>query len=947
VKKILQLAFLLVMSIVTRGQSFTWSGYAHIADQQTINIPINVSGLQSSIDTNFGVAHVCLDIMHSYNSDLEISLISPGGTTVMLIQGTGGSSNNFLGTCLGMDGTAFTNAQAPYTGIFYPAGNVASFNNGQNPNGTWTLVIHDIATPDTGYISSAYIVFTNNPPRQVASSGNGVPVGNYVCATCICPPDAGEFGCDLLPDMTASAKEILENHVEEPGFLYISNATPNIGYGPLDIYGVDSCFCGTTHVPCNTICPSGEPVKHVVKQRVYHKRFGQDTLSYYDRLAGKMTFHIQHGHLHVDNWANYSLRSATSNPDARTWPIIAPGTKQSFCLINLGNCANNPGECVDNNGNNVLTAPNHNVGWHTGCGLNQGIYPGNYDVYSVNLNDPIPLQNVCNGNYYIVSITDPDDNFLESDESNNWIAVPITLTQQNVTPTINPNGSTSICPGSTVTLTSSPASNYLWSNGATTQSITVGTAGTYTVSSNCGTATMTSQPITVTVIPANAVVTAAISISNGSNPTCPGVSIIFDATVTNGGSSPTYQWKVNGSNVGTNSPTYTTTSLTNGQVVTCVVTSNISCLAGAPATSNAITMIVTPPAAPAVNIALSTGVNPQCSGDEVIFTATAANATNTSYQWLLNGNNTGTNSNTYASSSLTNGQTIRCNITANSNCPLTRVLGTGTGLNDYRSDLGAAYPTYYGNGRQQYLVLASELSGLGLSAGNINSLGFNVAGVVTGNPSTLNGYTIKMGLSPVTFLTGAFQAPAFTTVFGPVNYKPTLATVNTHLFSTPFYWDGTSNIIVDICFSNQVTGSAAYQTYQTPTAFVSTTYYQADGAGGSIACTRTTGPNSGSMRPNMIFTVAPQSTASSNIITMGVNSGNTYTFTGSGNWNVATNWLNNSIPPPTLPSCGKIIIDPIAGQECILNVTQTIAAGGKIIVKNSKKFRIPGNLIQQ
>jgi hypothetical protein len=36
----------------------------------------------------------------------------------------------------------------------------------------------------------------------------------------------------------------------------------------------------------------------------------------------------------------------------------------------------------------------------------------------------------CNGQYYIVSVTDPDNVFLESNEDNNWVVVPIFLTGQ-------------------------------------------------------------------------------------------------------------------------------------------------------------------------------------------------------------------------------------------------------------------------------------------------------------------------------------------------------------------------------------------------------------------------------------------------------------------------------------------------------------------------------------
>ena len=941
-KKIISILFLVAFSFIAKAQTFSWSGTEYIMDNTTINIPIVVSGVPTVIDNNYGVAHICLNITHSYDADLLIKLVSPSGFTVTLIQNIGGSANNFIGTCLGMDGTAFTNAQAPYSGIFFPVGDVSSFNNGQNPNGTWQLQVTDVASPDTGSIHIASIAFTNNPPTL--NAGSGAPVGTYVCSTCILP--GGATTGDLLPDMTASAKEINVNHTEEPGFLYISNATPNIGYGPLDIYGYDSCFCGTTRVPCNTVCPNGDPLQHVVKQRVYHKIAGKDTLTFYDRFAGKMTYHPTHGHLHVDNWANYTLRTATANPDARTWPIVAAGTKVSFCLINLGTCAGNPGECVDNNGNTLLTAPNNNLGWHTGCGLNQGIYPGHYDVYSISLNDPIPLQNVCNGTYYIVSITDPDNNFLELDEENNWVAVPITLTQQSVKPIITAGGATTICQGGSVTLTSSTETNYLWSTGATTQSITVTQAGTYTVSTNCGLSTATSDPKTVTVIPTNSVADVSIAITNGSNPTCPGVSQIFTATPTNGGN-PTYQWKVNGVNVGTNSATYTTSALTNGQIVTCVMTSNITCLAIPQVTSNAITMIVNPAVDPSVGIALTTGTNPQCAGATATFTAAVSNGNNPSYQWKLNDANTGTNANTFTSTGLTNGQTVNCIISATATCPTIQTLGTGTAANDYRSDLGAAYPTYYGNGRQQYLIRASELTALGLTTGYIKSLGFSLKiGGVVGDPATLNGYTIKIAQTASTSMTTTFLAPTFTTVFGPVNYTPILNSVNTHIFSNPFLWNGTSNLVVDICFSNQVLGNAAYQTYQTTSSFVSTTYYQADYAAGAGACTKTTG-TTGSVRPNMIFTHSAVKTASSNTITMAVNANSTYTFTGTGNWNVATNWSNNAIPPAVLPACAQIFIDPPVGQECILNVTQTISQGAKITVMTNKKFRIPGDLIIQ
>lgn len=57
---------------------------------------------------------------------------------------------------------------------------------------------------------------------------------------------------------------------------------------------------------------------------------------------------------------------------------------------------------------------------------------------------------------------------------------PITVTFNTVTPTITASA-TQACSGEVVTLTSTTADSYVWSNGATTQSIQVTTSGTYSV----------------------------------------------------------------------------------------------------------------------------------------------------------------------------------------------------------------------------------------------------------------------------------------------------------------------------------------------------------------------------------------------------------------------------------------------------------------------------------
>ncbi|HZL10435.1 MAG TPA: GEVED domain-containing protein [Prolixibacteraceae bacterium] len=112
------------------------------------------------------------------------------------------------------------------------------------------------------------------------------------------------------------------------------------------------------------------------------------------------------------------------------------------------------------------------------------------------------------------------------------------------------------------------------------------------------------------IITVNAILPVSVTIAASANPVCAGTGVTFTATPVNGGTTPSYQWKLNGSNVGTNSPTYVNASLANGNNVSCVLTSNATCTSGNPATSNTITMSITDtPTAYSV-----TGGGSYCSG---------------------------------------------------------------------------------------------------------------------------------------------------------------------------------------------------------------------------------------------------------------------------------------------------------------------------------------------
>ncbi|MBL0077591.1 MAG: PKD domain-containing protein [Bacteroidetes bacterium] len=240
-----------------------------------------------------------------------------------------------------------------------------------------------------------------------------------------------------------------------------------------------------------------------------------------------------------------------------------------------------------------------------------------------------------------------------------------------------------ICSGTNVTFTATPTNGgaapvYQWKkNGVNVGSNSVTYSSNTLVNTDKITCVLTSNvacpsgnpatsnQITITVNPNLPV---SVSIAANNNPICAGTNVTFTATPTNGGAAPAYQWKRNGVNVGANSATYSSTTLVNGDIITCVLTSNATCPTGNPATSNQVIMTVNPNLP--VSVAISANNNPICAGTNVTFTAVPTNGGAAPvYQWKKNGVNVGSNSTTYSSSTLVNGDIITCVLTSNATCP--------------------------------------------------------------------------------------------------------------------------------------------------------------------------------------------------------------------------------------------------------------------------------------
>lgn len=170
---------------------------------------------------------------------------------------------------------------------------------------------------------------------------------------------------------------------------------------------------------------------------------------------------------------------------------------------------------------------------------------------------------------------------------------------------ITPSGSTALCAGNTVTLTANNGSSYSWSNGATTKSIVVSTAGTYVVTVTTNGVSAVSAPVIVTVGTAQ----AATITASGSTALCGGGSVTLTAS-----SASSYQWSTGA----------TTRSITVSNAGNYIVTCTNS--TGCSATSQATAVTSGSGTTPVIS---ANGATSICQGKAVTLTSTVAG----SYLW--------------------------------------------------------------------------------------------------------------------------------------------------------------------------------------------------------------------------------------------------------------------------------------------------------------------------
>jgi hypothetical protein len=148
---------------------------------------------------------------------------------------------------------------------------------------------------------------------------------------------------------------------------------------------------------------------------------------------------------------------------------------------------------------------------------------------------------------------------------------------------------------------------------------------------------------------------------------CEGIESSFNTAIENGGNEPNYSWFKDGILIGSES-SITISPQQNDFTLSCLLTSNYSCLSTDTASSENIQINIQNTLTPAVVVSSSMGIN-ICEGTPTeIFANGIHGGNNPIYQWIMNDAEVGTNSPYLTVESFESGDEITCIYTSNANC---------------------------------------------------------------------------------------------------------------------------------------------------------------------------------------------------------------------------------------------------------------------------------------
>ena len=235
-------------------------------------------------------------------------------------------------------------------------------------------------------------------------------------------------------------------------------------------------------------------------------------------------------------------------------------------------------------------------------------------------------------------------------------------------------------------------------------------------------------------------------------------------------------------------------------------------------------------------------------------------------------------------------------------------IGTGTSTSSQWSAGETPFGTYYHDDRTQLLYTSSELIAAGASPGDLLTIGFEVANAAG---QAMNGFNIKMKNTSTASLSG--WESGLTTVYSNTSQSMSNGW-NDFALPIPFNWNGTDNLLVEICFDNSsyTTSTQVYQSSVSGFTANQSRYYDFN-----TGCTISTNPYTYTNRVNTRFDFAPPVANSAGVLQVdtpyfgacaldstlyvSIKNSGTDTLT-----SATVNWLVNGVAQPSFSWTGTL-----------------------------------------
>ncbi len=169
----------------------------------------------------------------------------------------------------------------------------------------------------------------------------------------------------------------------------------------------------------------------------------------------------------------------------------------------------------------------------------------------------------------------------------------------------------------------------------------------------------------------------------------------------------------------------------------------------------------------------------------------------------------------------------------------TACIGTGTTSTSY------PFYTLYEDSRTQMLYTSTEIIAGGGGAGFINKIGFTI--LTVGSPA-MSGFSVKMKTTTDATIS-TWVTSGWTEVYTSSSYLPAGTGLQYIELATPFFWNGTTNLLVEVCFDN-----AAWSSNSTVAGTTQTGTVVHNHVDGSTGCTLTA-TSTAATRPNVCLII--------------------------------------------------------------------------------------------